>query len=88
MGPSLLGYGVAQCIQRRATKLEKELENKIHEEQRRGLGLFSLEKRRLRRDFITPYSCLKEGCSEMGVGLFFQVTSKGKRSDGLMLNQG
>lgn len=46
------------------------LEDLPYEERLTDLGLFSLKKRRLKRDHINAYKCMKDGSKVDGVRLF------------------
>ena len=64
-----------ESVQRRAMKMVKGLEGKTYEERLRALGLFSLEKRRLRGDLVMVCRFLTRGSGGAGTDLFSSVTS-------------
>jgi len=64
------------------------MEHLSSEERLRELGLFSLEKRRLRGDFTVAFQYLKEAYKKAGEGLFTRAGRDRTRGNGFNLKEG
>jgi len=77
-----------EWVQRRATKMIQGLKHLSYEERLRQLGLFSLEKRRLRGDLTAAFQYLEGAYRKDGENIFSRACCDRTKSNGFKPREG